>query len=330
MTSILQSAQLFVLAGASFLAIGSLVSALLAQLFRAQLSGSEPCTRHRALLCLALLPVFAAGALLLAASLPSLVALAVPRLDHCLTHDDGHAHLCFVHLPKLGVRPTLLLTLVFCASYVMIRAGFAAAGMIRATRVVGALIRTGEHRCDLGVIVIESPGPIGFAAGLIRPRVLLSRGLLDSLSEQECAVVLAHERAHVRRRDALVTSIVRALCVFQLPPTKRWLLSELEIAAEQVCDEEAAALVGDRVSVAATILTVERAAHHAVPPFGSVAVAFGQRAVERRVESLLASPKRPRTLRAPAAWLIAAVVALLTIADKVHHLTESALSFIAY
>ena len=58
------------------------------------------------------------------------------------------------------------------------------------------------------------------------PRVLLSRGLFDALSAEERAVILAHERAHVRRRDALVGSVARAVAVFHLPWVGRWLVHE--------------------------------------------------------------------------------------------------------
>lgn len=331
MSPAVQSAQLFLLAGVAFLAFGAVVAAVLARLMGAQLSTWEPRARHRAIAMLAALPVASAVGLLFAASLPSLLALVAPALDHCPVHDDGHAHLCFVHLPKVGIHIGLLLSLVFLVSYGALRAVFAAASVLYAVRVVAALAKTGEQRHDLDVTIVETSQPVCFAAGLLRPRVLLSRGLFDALSPEERAVVLAHERAHVRRRDALVGSIVRALAVVHLPWVGRWLVHELEVAAEQACDEEAARLVTDRVSVAATILTVERAAQHAAArELDTVAVAFGARAVERRVEALLGEPMPPRSLRPVAISLGIVLVSVLVLADELHHLTESVLSVIAH
>ena len=144
-------------------------------------------------------------------------------------------------------------------------------------------------------------------------------------------MVLAHERAHVRRRDALVGSVVRALAVVHLPWVGRWLVQELEVAAEQACDEEAARFVTDRVTVAAAILTVERAAQHAATrALAPVAVAFGARAVERRVEALLVEPEPPRSLRPLAISIGVGLVSVLVFADELHHLTESVLSVIAH
>src|SRR5688572_15113096 len=186
-----QSAQLFLLAGVVFLAIGALSAAVVVRLFGARLSRWEPRARHRALTLLAALPALSAVGLLFAASLPSLVALLVPGLDHCPVHDDGHAHLCFVHLPHVGIHTGLLVSLVFLASYALLRAGFAASSVLRALRVVAALARTGERRSDLGITIVETRQPLCFAAGLFSPHVLLSRGLFDALGAEELAVILA-------------------------------------------------------------------------------------------------------------------------------------------
>jgi beta-lactamase regulating signal transducer with metallopeptidase domain len=326
-----QSAQLFLLAGIAFLAFGALVATAFVRIGGARLSRWEPRARHRAIAMLAALPAASAVVLLFAATLPSLVALVAPALDHCPVHDDGHAHLCFVHLPKVGIHTGLLLCLVFLVSYAALRAVFAASSVVRAVRVVAALARTGEQRRDLGITIVETSQPVCFAAGLLRPRVLLSRGLFNALSPEERAVVLAHERAHVRRRDALVGSVVRALAVVHLPWVGRWLVHELEVAAEQACDEEAARFVTDRVSVAAAILMVERAAQHAAArELAPVAVAFGARAVERRVEALLGEPEPPRSLRPLAISIGVGLVSVLVLADELHHLTESVLSVIAH
>lgn len=326
-----QSAQLFLLAGCTFLALGALTAAVILRFARARLVRWEPRVRHRAILMLAALPVASSLALLFSASLPSILGLVVPALDHCPAHGGGHAHLCFVHLPPEGIHGVLLLLLVFVASYAGLRAFFAALRIARALRVVSALVKTGEPCRELGVTLVETPQPVCFAAGILRPRVLLSRGLFEALRPEERAVVLAHERAHVRRRDALVGTVVRALAVLHLPWVGRWLVRELEVAAEQACDEVAARCVADRVSVAAAILTVERAVRHAETcGLAPVTAAFGARAVERRVEALLDEPAPPQPLR----WLLlaigAALASSLVLAEELHHLTESVLSIIAH
>src|SRR5262245_43500495 len=103
MSPALQSLTFFALAGATFMCLGSVVAATIAGAARGFLLRIEPETRHRALVLLAALPLFISGVLLLSASLPSLISIVRPEWDHCLTHDDGHPHLCFRHLPQLHV-----------------------------------------------------------------------------------------------------------------------------------------------------------------------------------------------------------------------------------
>lgn len=331
MSPVLQSAQLFLLAGTAFLAIGALTTALLIHTVGDRVLRWEPQVRHRALMGLALLPVVLATCLLFAASLPSLLALGLPALDHCPTHDDDHAHLCFVHLPKLSIHLGLTLGLVCVIGYALMRAALSAATILRATRILESLSKTGLRRTELGITVIETSQPVCFTAGLFRPEVLISRGLLELLKDEERAVVLAHEQAHVRRRDALVAIVVRACVAFHLPKIAGWLVRELELAAEQVCDEEAGSIAGDRIAVAAAILAVQRAAQTtATRQLGAVTVAFGEHAVERRVESLLSEPLPSASL----GWcyIVLALVAttLLLFADRLHHATESLLSAIVH
>ena len=73
-----------------------------------------------------------------------------------------------------------------------------------------------EARTILGrgreLLVIPSRRAHAFCAGFLRPRVVVSDGLLALLSEQELLSVIEHERHHARRRDPLRRALVKALC----------------------------------------------------------------------------------------------------------------------
>lgn len=99
------------------------------------------------------------------------------------------------------------------------------------------------------------------ATGLVRGVVVADPDVLAQLDEHETEALLAHELAHVRRRDALtglVAGIVRDLTFF-LPPVHlvaRWLRLEREESA----DELAAGSTGKPGALASSILNVwERA-----------------------------------------------------------------------
>ncbi len=82
--------------------------------------------------------------------------------------------------------------------------------------------------------VVRSASPRAFCAGLWRPRVYLSTGLLSLLGERELEAVVRHEEHHVARRDPLRMAVARALAraLFYIP-----VLRDLEahfLAAKEV------------------------------------------------------------------------------------------------
>lgn len=319
--------SLFAVALVVALALGSVLGAVAVSLLRARVLACDPVTRHRALSLLAALPLAIGATLALSASLPALLSLLVPALDHCDLHDDHHAHLCFVHAPHT-ISPVVSLLLVALAAIGAWRIIRGARRLHRARQLLRALVASCEPTDVPGVSMVESPLPICVAAGLLRPRILIARRLLHDWDPEQREIVLAHERAHVRRRDALVAALARVACAFHLPGIGKWLVDELAVAAEQACDEAAAQAVGDRDEVAAAIVTVQRAWLHggAVPVLGP---GFAIDALERRVRSLLADPLPPRSLALPRFCLLALSLAALAGASTLHHVAESAISHVA-
>ena len=53
--------------------------------------------------------------------------------------------------------------------------------------------------------LVQSTEPNAFCYGLLRPRICVTTGLLDTLSSAELEAVLRHERHHLRRHDPLRT-----------------------------------------------------------------------------------------------------------------------------
>jgi hypothetical protein len=114
---------------------------------------------------------------------------------------------------------------------------------------------------DLGSEIYESvllvaPGSVGW----FRPKILLPQAWRNWDSEKLRAV-LAHERAHVRRRDWLIrfTSHVN-VCIFWFHPLAWWTERELARLAEEACDDVALSEINDRDEYAAALVDVARAA----------------------------------------------------------------------
>ena len=331
MTPWFASVLLFAVAALGFLALGSVLAAILALSVRSQLKLWQPRSRHAALLSIAVMPAACSFWLLLCASAPAFIALLVPELDHCALHADDHAHLCFKHLPQGAVHGQVLLALIGVASYVFVRAAIAARSGMRALRVLRALSRTAQQRSDVAASIVDAAQPMCFTAGFLRPRVFVSRGLLETLNAAELGIVLLHEQAHVRRADALCSALARACAGLHLPRVRHWLLRELQLSAEQACDEEAALAVHDRLAVASAILRVERIAQGAPAThgLGMMAVAFGESAVEQRVCAMLDDPRQNSQLKLWSALGSAVAICGLVASGPLHHVTESLVSALA-
>jgi len=133
------------------------------------------------------------------------------------------------------------------------------------------------------------------AAGLRRPRVIVSAGALISFDDEELAASLAHERGHIARRHrfALVVAEVSRSLARMLPGTRR-AVSELIFHLERDADRWALERMHDPMALASAIC---KAARPTTPASGAL-LALGGGAVTRRVRQLLEATAVPgRRLR---------------------------------
>jgi Zn-dependent protease with chaperone function len=250
--------QLLTLALLASLGLGAVLGHVAARMALSRVQGWPALERHRALCVLSSLPMAVGLSLFCAMLAPSLGALAFPALDHCTRHDDAHAHLCFVHLPAgagdLGVWLALAVASAPIA-YVTLRT---LRVLLRSAKLVAQLLAASPPARDHALRLVPSARPLCMSVGLLRPEIAISEGLVASLDSEAVRVLLAHEGAHVARRDAARQLAAELVSVLHVPRLRRRLLSELSLAAEEVCDQVAARAVGDRLLVAATILRVAR------------------------------------------------------------------------
>jgi Zn-dependent protease with chaperone function len=159
---------------------------------------------------------------------------------------------------------------------------------------------------DRLTVVPGLPSP-AFTVGWIRPVVYADARLPACLTTGELEAVLAHEAAHVRRRDPLRFSALRFLActLFWLTAVRR-LVEDLTDEAEVMADD--AAVRGRPLALASALLAL--AQWRAPVPTG---VGFGDRDIlDRRIRRLAGQPVRPEsrlTRRAVAAAFLALVLA---------------------
>jgi Zn-dependent protease with chaperone function len=241
----------------------------------------------------------------------------------------GMAALPLVALPCLAViRPADLSAL---ASLNVIRVAQAAARALVVAyllRVVWVAVRTSQATSRLAastalaaaerlptsggplIHVVASQRPIAFTLDGRAGGVVVSRGLLALLDDQERAAVLAHELAHLRLRHhrllrfARVVSGALGAAVPAAGDAAAFLARELEVIADQVAASE----VGDRRVVARSLAKAALATAGATPA-PSPALAFGgDRDLVYRLDRLLEDPRR-EDRRGVATWSIGLLAA---------------------
>jgi len=74
------------------------------------------------------------------------------------------------------------------------------------------------------VVLLDAPERFSFATACLTPRVAVSRGLLQGISDEELRAVLEHERYHVCNLDPLKILLVQALSATVLLLAGRWIL----------------------------------------------------------------------------------------------------------
>ncbi len=108
------------------------------------------------------------------------------------------------------------------------------------------------------VLVSSNPAVCPFAAGIRNPVLVVPRAMISVLSEDEVRLLLAHEMAHVRRKDLVwkwLLIFLRYLS-FMNPMAElpyRWLNVEME----RGCDKLAISIIGKPGTMARTLLKVE-------------------------------------------------------------------------
>lgn len=320
----MMASALLAFAGAA-LGVALLAAVLLPAVQRA-IRPLPPHTQAGLLLALACAPALAGLYLLSAALMPSLAHILGLAVDHCQDHGH-HAHFCPIHSPLWTGGVLERLILIAAGVSILALLGGLAVRLRRVARVVRLLemarlpvLGDGPYRA------VESAGPVALTAGLLRPRVYLSCGLVDALSPVELDAVVAHEQAHRRRRDPLRLLVADVLSRLHLPPIRRRLLRELILATERACDERAALTCGDRCGAAAAILKVARLNRARPAPSDALLPAVTGADLAGRVEALL-RPAHP--VRGRQGLIVALGIALiLTLgwvhSDWLHHAVESA------
>jgi Zn-dependent protease with chaperone function len=184
-----------------------------------------------------------------------------------------------------------------------------ARGAVRpSSRVTAAALAAGGAPAT----VVEDAERYAFTFGLVRPRIVVSTGLVSALTAAELAAVLRHESVHLVRRDPRRSFFWAALrSAFFFLPALRDVAEHVALGRELAAD---AAIVGSRRgrrTLASALFKV------AGGPVSAAATSFGQmrwrvRAIEEPGRgTALTVPAHRAAFTAAAAAALAATLAVL-------------------
>jgi Zn-dependent protease with chaperone function len=283
-----------------------------------------PCQIRSKILTLWLLsPLFIGLLLAFSGLLPSWTDNHQIATEHCSSHTNGIAHLCWfdpiVHLSDgLWVAGISVLASIMCWN-----ASKGIHRLVKHRHFQTTLRLIGQPDPQRGVFRIASEHLFVFSCGFFKPYAFMSSRLMEQLSAKQLDVVLAHEQAHCRRRDMLRRLLLSLAALFHFPALRRQLLADLELAQEQICDEAAAQKAGDRLFVAETLINLARKLNTGMLEQDRIGMtAFNGSHIDIRIQQLLDPPIPVNRYAMGGAVLLFIVFfsSLLALTMPLHHL----------
>ena len=171
-------------------------------------------------------------------------------------------HLCQSGLQNLGQHGSVVWQLVILATIavVLLRASWSTGQQVWSTRRFVRLfwplreapparlqaLLAAHNLSTEDVVYLNLPATHAFCLGFWRPRIWLTAGLIDLLTAEELAAVLAHEAYHCRRRDPLRLLLSRAVkSAFFFLPLVGDLAKLVELQQEIAADQAVIERMGD-------------------------------------------------------------------------------------
>jgi len=133
--------------------------------------------------------------------------------------------------------------------------GPAETGLLEEVALVAERLRTPAP----ALRIVDSRAPLLFCRGLLRPTIVVSRGLLEEFDPQERRAALAHEVAHAASRDPLLGwALLAARAVQPWNPGVQLLARAALSEIERRADDRAVAVTGEPLALAAGLVKAYR------------------------------------------------------------------------
>jgi Zn-dependent protease with chaperone function len=141
---------------------------------------------------------------------------------------------------------------------------------------------------DVPVFAVDIDTPMMALAGVLRPRLLITRAVLDALTAEELRAGVAHELGHWRARDNLKRLAMRAAPdLLRLTGAAGVLESRWASAAEHDADRRACGDASERCALASALVKVARLTPRCTPLAEPISTLVDGGEIASRVARLL-------------------------------------------
>jgi Zn-dependent protease with chaperone function len=195
------------------------------------------------LLVYGILPPIAAALVVLLLTSPQLSSSLVP--EHC------HLNGCEPHLPEIAFSSYVGVALVWLSVMTLLTIVVVLkVSLTKASRLLRTLNTLSQFGPDINYRIIDSPELLAWCAGIWRPQIYLSRGLVEVLTKQQLQVVVVHELTHIVRHDNLKKWLLCYATLFWPPRLRSAFLNDFSFHVEQACEQATASRLDNSVLVA--------------------------------------------------------------------------------
>ncbi|HZG88445.1 M56 family metallopeptidase [Paenibacillus sp.] len=147
------------------------------------------------------------------------------------------------------------------------------------------------------VLVVDHQEIIALTMGFLRPKIVLSTGLLQLLRDDELAAVVQHEIHHKQSRDPLKMAFMHG-CAAALwyIPILRWSYDQYRTAREILADAYAVRASGSSIGLGSALLKLIR--QNQIRTFSFTYASFAETSINARLQQLL-DPKETLHFKLP-------------------------------
>ncbi|MEK3978838.1 M56 family metallopeptidase [Psychrobacillus sp. FSL K6-2836] len=135
-------------------------------------------------------------------------------------------------------------------------------------------------------LIVSNPAPIAITMGFICPKIVISTGLINLLTDEELKAVVSHEIYHKENRDPLKIFLL-SLCASTIGyiPILKWFNHQYRIIQEVLADEFAIKKQETSVNLGSALLKMLKVGKQEKMPFAYAS--FADTSLNYRIEYML-------------------------------------------